>query len=392
YALQLDNHGPVNASNTRLTDTLPVSVTFTRWVVRPPGTSLSGGQVTWNGAVLVGEPVIVVFEATHVGGYGDVVTNSVEYEHVSGGGWAQAAFRVSDPPPAPELEIVKSATPAVALPGQVITYALSFSNTGSYTATGVVITDVMPVEQGGASHTWTVGELGPGAGGMVSVTQAVTLGLPSGWVLTNTATIVGQASEIITTNNTNWATVTVANAPPVILEGAAISVTMSEDGDPIPFGLTLHAADDNGDLLTWRVGDAAGHGTATVSGTGASQVVGYAPATNYDGPDRFVAQASDGHGGTAAISVSLSILPVNDAPVFAFIGNQSVQEQATLTFGITAEDPDGPLLAISAVQLPPGAHFITATGLFSWTPGCGTFGAYSTTFTASDGALSDEET
>ncbi|MCP4529079.1 MAG: choice-of-anchor D domain-containing protein, partial [Aestuariibacter sp.] len=149
YALQLDNHGPVNASNTRLTDTLPVSVTFTRWVVRPPGTGLSGGQVTWNGAVLVGEPIIVVFEATHVGDYGDVVTNSVEYEHVSGGGWAQATFRVSDPPPAPELEIVKSATPAVALPGQVVTYALSFSNTGSYTATGVVITDVMPVEHGG---------------------------------------------------------------------------------------------------------------------------------------------------------------------------------------------------------------------------------------------------
>jgi hypothetical protein len=227
---------------------------------------------------------------------------------------------------------------------------------------------------------------------MVSLTQVVSMGLPAGWVMTNTATIVGQPDEIVTTNNAAWVTVTVANALPVILEGAAVSVTMSEDGDPIPFSLTLHAADDNGDLLTWRVGDAAGHGMAVVSGTGASQVVAYTPTTNYNGPDGFVVRVSDGHGGTATISVGLDILPVNDAPVLAFIGNRSVHEQATLTFGVTADDPDGPLLTLSAAQLPPGAHFITATGLFSWTPGCDAAGVYSVTFTASDGALSDEET
>ncbi|MDY7075372.1 MAG: choice-of-anchor D domain-containing protein [Chloroflexota bacterium] len=393
YAIQLDNHGPVNASNTRLTDTLPVSVTFTRWVVRPPGAATSDGQVTWSGTVLVGEPVIVVFEATHVGGYGDVVTNTVEYDHVSGGGSAQAAFRVLGPPPAPDLEIIKTATPVVALPGQVITYVLAFSNTGQYTATGIVITDVMPVEHGGGvSCTWSIAELEPGARGTLTVTQVVTLGLPAGWVMTNTATIAGQTTEVITTNNTAWTTVIVANAPPVILEGAAISVTMSEDGYPIPFDLTLHAADDNGDLVTWHVGDAADHGTATVSGAGTSQIIAYTPTVNYNGSDSFVVHVADIHSETVATAVSLTILPVNDAPVLAFIGNQSIQEGAQLTFTITAEDPDGSLPALSAAYLPSGARFITSTGLFSWTPGCETSGVYTTTFTASDGALSDNET
>ena len=45
----------------------------------------------------------------------------------------------------PDLSLVKSVNPTSAEPGETVTYTLSFSNIGDLTASGVVITDVMPI-------------------------------------------------------------------------------------------------------------------------------------------------------------------------------------------------------------------------------------------------------
>jgi hypothetical protein len=121
--------------------------------------------------------------------------------------------------------------------------------------------------------------------------------------------------------------------------------------------LTLHADDDNGDLVTWRVGSAADHGTATVGGAGASQVVGYTPATNYNGPDSFVVQATDSHSATAALAVSLTILPVNDAPYFDSAPVLTATVGAPYTYTVVAGDVDvathaGDVLTLTAPVLP----------------------------------------
>ncbi|MGE5251429.1 MAG: hypothetical protein ACM3QS_14600, partial [Bacteroidota bacterium] len=66
------------------------------------------------------------------------------------------------------------------------------------------------------------------------------------------------------------------NDPPVITEGASVKVTMSEDGSPVPFSLTLHATDPNwGDTLSWSISTPPAHGVATASGTGSSKTIGY---------------------------------------------------------------------------------------------------------------------
>ena len=58
-------------------------------------------------------------------------------------------------------------------------------------------------------------------------------------------------------------TVTNVNEAPTINEGASTPVTMSEDGSPTPFNLTLHATDvDAGTTLTWSIASPASHGTA----------------------------------------------------------------------------------------------------------------------------------
>ena len=120
------------------------------------------------------------------------------------------------------------------------------------------------------------------------------------------------------TVNSTSTTVTInvasANDAPVITEGATIGVTMSEDGSPTAFSLTLNATDADLDTLTWSISTPATRGIASVSGTGNSKAIGYVPNPNYNGLDSFVVQVSDGTE-VDTITVNVTILAVNDAPV-----------------------------------------------------------------------------
>ena len=91
-------------------------------------------------------------------------------------------------------------------------------------------------------------------------------------------------------------TVSGINDAPVITEGASTSVTMSEDGLPTAFNLTLHATDPEGDTINWSVLSGASHGTATATGTGPSKVISYSPQVNFAGSDSFTVQVTDGIG------------------------------------------------------------------------------------------------
>lgn len=88
---------------------------------------------------------------------------------------------------------------------------------------------------------------------------------------------------------------------------------------------------------------------------------------------------------------SVNQQPVNQQPVLDPIGDKTVNEGQTLSFTISATDPDGDPLTYSASDLPFGASF-NATGKFSWTPGYNQTGSYQVTFTVSDGSLTDSET
>ncbi|HEY5998126.1 MAG TPA: PKD domain-containing protein [bacterium] len=82
------------------------------------------------------------------------------------------------------------------------------------------------------------------------------------------------------------------------------------------------------------------------------------------------------------------------APVLQLIADQVVVEGAELSFAAHATDQDGTKPALSAAPLPAGARFVDGGetwGTFSWTPAVGQAGTYQVTFTASDGALSDQQ-
>jgi uncharacterized repeat protein (TIGR01451 family) len=105
---------------------------------------------------------------------------------------------------APTIAISKSDELESAEPGDLITYTLNITNTGSITATGLVITDVLPADvsySGSASPdpdnatdqplVWSsLAPLAP-AGGAASITIPVSMNgqIPNGTVLTNTMSV-----------------------------------------------------------------------------------------------------------------------------------------------------------------------------------------------------------
>jgi len=134
-----------------------------------------------------------------------------------------------------------------------------------------------------------------------------------------------------------------ANDLPEITEGASAAVTISKNGSPTPFSLTLHATDLNNDPLTWSISTPAGHGTARVSGKGTSKAISYIPDTDYVGSDSFAAQVSDGKGGTDTIIVSVTIIDitpiVNQTPSVALVNTTaSLPENADTSGAIKVAD------------------------------------------------------
>ncbi|MBU0494524.1 MAG: DUF11 domain-containing protein, partial [Chloroflexi bacterium] len=114
---------------------------------------------------------------------------------------------------AANLAIDKSANPTNPSPGGTIEYVLTFSNAGTATATGIVVSDVVPISVTVTgtncsadsscvettvtppTYTWSVGDLAPGEGGVITITGQVlgSLGDKDGFF--NTATIHGDSND-----------------------------------------------------------------------------------------------------------------------------------------------------------------------------------------------------
>ncbi len=185
YTVDLRNDGTGTAAGVRLTDTLPLSTTFARWVEQPVGAVEDGGLITWTGTVTGGGNVRFRFVVTNTALAG-TVTNTVRYAHSSGTGEAGATYTVLQP----HLNLTKTVTPtALATPEDFVTYTIVLNNDGEGAASQVVLTDVLPsavhfggwvMQPGGAIEandriTWTIGTLAPAD--TLSLIFTATLGL-----------------------------------------------------------------------------------------------------------------------------------------------------------------------------------------------------------------------
>ena len=88
------------------------------------------------------------------------------------------------------------------------------------------------------------------------------------------------------------------------------SATTAEDS---PVGVVLSATDADGNPLTYSIGSAPSKGT--LSGTAPN--LKYAPNADFSGVDSFTYKANDGTVDSNIATVSITVSPVNDAPVAA---------------------------------------------------------------------------
>ena len=205
----------------------------------------------------------------------------------------------------PDVSIVKTVTPTIARPGTAITYTLTYSNTGWETATGVVITDSMPISvtnptvvtSSGAVITqtgtapnfvWDVADLSRNQGGIITLTGVLSSPLASG-IFTNTAEIATTSVDTDLTNNIGMASLTVVqNAPPVAIDDPHEA---TRQDIAVIISPLINDTDLNGDSLTISgVGNPV-YGMAVISGS--TQIV-YTPTLSFYGTDVFTYTASDG--------------------------------------------------------------------------------------------------
>jgi len=198
------------------------------------------------------------------------------------------------------------------------------------------------------------------------------------------------------TLNSNIATVTITvggggggNGAPTALddtynvtEDVALTRSSAE-------GVLFNDTDPENDTLTATLITPPSHGTVSLNPNGAFI---YTPNLNYNGPDSFTYQVSDGTSTSNVATVTLNIAAVNDAPIGG-ADVYNVDEGDTLTVaapGVLSNDTDveGTALTASVVSnVSNGTLMLNPNGSFTYTPTPGFNGTDSFTYQASDGSL-----
>ena len=157
------------------------------------------------------------------------------------------------------------------------------------------------------------------------------------------------------------------------------SVTTPEDTS---LDIVLAGSDPDGDALSYNIAAGPSHGTLT----GTAPSLTYQPAANYNGADSFTFTVSDGMATSAPATVSISVTPLNDAPV-ANPQSVATQQNTAVAITLTGSDVDGDTLTYTIGTQPAAGSLSGTAPALTYTPGSGYVGSDSFTFTVSDGTL-----
>ena len=246
--------------------------------------------------------------------------------------------------------------------GNAVTYALVSSGSVSHTVAGETTSSTFVLNADG-SYTYTPAH---NYNGNDSFTYKVNDGL------------LDSATYTISVN------VAAVNDAPVLTAGGS---TTAED-TAISNGALPAATDVDGDTVTYALATGVSHGSVTVNSNG---TFSYTPAANYNGSDSFTYTINDGNGGSNTYTHSLTITPVNDAPVAT---NPSVSTNEDTPLTITAAtlplgtDVDLDTLAYALKGANGGAlngTVVFSGGVFTYTPTADFNGSDSFKYTVSDG-------
>ena len=172
-----------------------------------------------------------------------------------------------------------------------------------------------------------------------------------------------------------------ANTPPV---ASVVATSTDEDTST---SIILLGSDADGNTLTFATTTSPAHGTLS---TLVGSTTTYTPDPNYNGSDSFDFVVSDGQATSSPATATITINPVNDAPIIGAINSQTATSGDTVIFIATSTDVDGgaPTYTIASSSTSTAATINPTTGAFSWLTTGFAAGNYTFSIAVSDGATS----
>jgi Bacterial Ig domain len=199
-----------------------------------------------------------------------------------------------------------------------------------------------------------------------------------------TYTIIDQSGAV--SANTGTVTISVApggNIAPVVSNS---SFTLNEDDSTTQ---SFSGFDINVDPLTYSASTLPTNGTLTIVGTGFT----YAPNTHFHGSDSFTFFANDGLLDSSGATISLTVSPVDDAPVavddtVVVQMNSGSNTPTPLTVLVNDTDADNPsplqIFTITGLTQPTSGTAAIVGNAVEYTPNILYLGSDSFTYTISD--------
>ncbi len=358
YNIKIDNVGPSAAAGTTFTDTLPSFVTFVSGTVSIPGVTLqhSGGVITANlGTVDPGESIYITVQAKVSSNATGTLVNTATVAAPKEVNLSNNTDSVSNPvTPRIDLQITKIDSQDPVAPGSQFTYTLTIKNNGPSNATGVVVTDTLPVTGvtfvsasqtpnsiNGRDLEFEIGNLASGASKTITITVVVAANFEG--TLYNTAHVGGNEQETNLNNNDDDET-TLVKVDPASIAGTVYvdknNNGIHDAGDRLLANvvITLKGTDSNNNAVVMTTTtDANGNYSFKNLKAGTYRIIQSQPAGYKDGPDSI-----GSHGGFLGENPGPFIVPNDvtaDEVKDLFLG---IQLQA----GVDATDYDFRELAV----------------------------------------------
>lgn len=229
--------------------------------------------------------------------------------------------------------------------------------------------------------TLAISNVGTPGHGSASVSgNRVSYSPAAGYAGTDSFTYTISDGKGATATATVSVSVQAPNRPPVANHDA-YEVLAGSSGNQ--FNVLGNDSDPDGDSLTIASVSAPAHGGAVALG---GQVT-YSPAAGYTGADSFSYTISDGRGGNATATVSVTVRAGNRPPTANADAYSVAAGSANNLLEVLANDsdPDGDTLAITAVSSAAHGSVTIAGNRLSYTPAASYSGTDSFSYSISDG-------
>jgi uncharacterized repeat protein (TIGR01451 family) len=261
YNIVVGNAGPSTATNTTISDTLPLSLTGATWTCSATGgascATLNGtGNIATTATIptggIVTYAVTATLNPTTPAGLATLV-NTVNVAPATGttdvGPGANTASDTDDVTPQGDLSITKTDGVNDAVPGSLITYTIVVRNTGPSTAANAAINDEVPAAISGV--TWscaTTGGATCGAAAGTGNTIATTATLPSG--STATYTVIGTLSPTTPAGTNTLINTATLSSPTGFVDSNTTNNTATDTDNVTPqVNLSIAKTDGNVDAI-----------------------------------------------------------------------------------------------------------------------------------------------